>query len=244
MKKLLLVLFMIFPFMVGGCSCDSFSLSTYESAVKNFNNSTGFEYELTVTIRVEGQDYYMREESRNKYLLDTAGNVYDFSSELKSYKVLTPDNLPEGAPTLVYTYNRYYVGATNKFYENEIEGNVREEKRVYDKSYEEMYSDDNHVYNIKNLVPTFSKDELTGFQISDIEDQKGYSTSMFTAPVPSHIQCSEDVTLYGVTMNKNFYFHTIEFIVVNNDTTTTYEYRFLNYNSNVNIEFPANLANY
>ena len=107
-----------------------------------------------------------------------------------------------------------------------------------------MYSDINSPYNKNNLVPTFTKDELTGFQISSMEKKKGYSSSVFTAPIRSCIESDDEVALYSVTMDKNFYFETLEFFVVKGNTTTTYKYEFLNYNSNVNIDFPADLANY
>lgn len=245
MKKLLLMILMILPLViVSGCSCNKFDLSTYESAVKNYNNSTGFEYELIVTTKVDGNDYYIREESKNKYLLTTTGVVYDFASELKSYKILTPANSPEGAPSLVYTLNRYYVGEENKFYTKEIAENSRELKSVENVSYTDKYSDPTSPYNRANLVPVFSSADLGGFQISSIESKSGYSTSLFTAPVPSHLTSTEEVALYSVTMNKDFYFETIEFVVVNGATTTTYQYKFLNFNSDVELVFPAELVSY
>lgn len=245
MKKILLMILMILPLaIISGCSCHKFDISTYESAVKNFNNSTGFEYELIVTTKVDGNDYYIREESKNKYLLTTTGAVYDFASELKSYKILTPANSPEGAPTLVYTLNRYYVGEQNKFYTKEIAENSRELKGVEEISYSEKYSDENSPYHRNNLVPVFTSADLTGFQISNIEDKNGYSTSLFSAPVPSFMDSTEELALYSVTMNKDFYFDTIEFVVVNGATTTTYQYKFLNFNSSVELVFPADLASY
>lgn len=245
MKRILMAVVMVFTFIIGACSCDKFDISTYESAVKNFKNSTGFEYELIVTKKVEGQNYYVREESYNKYSLTTTGEVENFSSLLKSYTIATPDNGPEGAPTLVYTEENYYNGEENKFYFNKVPARGMGEKGVKENiTYEHVYNEANDPRNTKNLVPTFSKDELSGFQIANIESKKGYSSSVFTAPVPSFIESDEDVALYSVTMNKNFYFDTMEFYVVDGDTTTTYEYKFINYNSNVNVEFPADLANY
>lgn len=245
MKKLLLMILMILPLViVSGCSCNKFDLSTYESAVKNYNNSTGFEYELIVTTKVDGNGYYIREESKNKYLLTTTGVVYDFASELKSYKILTPENSPEGAPSLIYELYRYYVGEDNKFYTKEIAENSRELKNVENISYTDKYSDITSPYNKANLVPVFASADLGGFQISNIEDKNGYSTSLFTAPVPSHLTSTEEVALYSVTMNKDFYFETIEFVVVNGATTTTYQYKFLNFNSDVELVFPAELVSY
>lgn len=245
MKKLLLMILMILPLaIVSGCSCHKFDISTYESAVKNFNNSTAFEYELTITTKVDGNDYYTREESKNKYLLTTTGEVYDFSSEMKSYKILTPANSPEGAPSLIYELYRYYVGEENKFYTKEIAENSRELKKVETISYTEKYSDLTSPYNRVNLVPVFTSADLGGFQISNIEGKNGFSTSLFTAPVPSHLQSTDELALYSITMNKDFYFETIEFVVVNGATTTTYQYKFLNFNNDVELVFPAELVSY
>jgi hypothetical protein len=255
MKKKLFYLLMIFPLIIGACSCNKFDLNTYKSAVDNYQKSTGFEYELTITTKVDGQDYYMMEESKNKYLLTTSGTVYDFASELKSYKIMTPENGPQSAPNLIYTLNRYYSGDENTFYTNEI-SNIDKKHKELNKSYEEKYNDVNSPYNTKNLVPIFEKKQLTGFKISDIESQKGYSTSMFTAAVPAFADSDDDITLYSVTMDDNFYFSTIEYsfskvikITVDGEEvetlkTTTYKYKFLNYNSDVEIVFPADLAGY
>lgn len=245
MKKILLFLLMVFPFMVGACSCDNFSLSTYESASKNFKDSTGYEYELVVTTEIDGQSYYTRDEYKNKYILKTTGEVYNFSSELKSYNVSNPTSTsPSGSYSLAYTLHRYYVGEQEKFYTKVKEGNTPEVKAVEDISYDAKYSDDNDKYNTKNLVPCFTKDQLTGFQISNASGKDGYSTAIFTAPVLSYLESDEDVTLYTVTIDKNAYFNEITFVVVKGAKTTTYEYKFLKFNSNVNIEFPADLANY
>ena len=168
---------------------------------------------------------------------------------------MTPTNGPESAPSLVYTWNRYYVGDENIFYTNEI-SNRDEKHKELDKSYEDKYSDINSPYNMNNLIPTFDSDQLTGFKISDIESKKGYSTSIFTAPVPGYIESDDEVTLYSVTMNDDFYFDTIEYAVtktvkINIDgqetdaiQTTTYEYKFLRYTRDVEIAFPSDLAGY
>ena len=234
---------MFFPIIISACSCDKFNLATYEKAVKNFNNSTGFEYTLTVTEKVEGQNYYTREEIENKYLLKTTGEVNNFSSSLKSYRIDTPENGPESAPSLEYTLYRYYVGETNKFYTREIAKNT-EEKGYQSISYDEKYSDINSEYYSKNLVPVFVKNQVTGFSISNIEGKDGYSTSLFTAPVLSCFESDSEQTLYAVSMDDDFYFYTIEFAIVNGKTTTTYQYKFLNYNSDVNIDFPLDLVSY
>lgn len=243
MKKVLIILMMFIPLFISACSCNNFNLKTYETAVKNFNNSTGFEYELTITKKVEGQEYYEKEYSKNKYLLTPTGEVYDFASELKHYRIGAPLNGPEEDPYLEYTTERYYVGEENMFYTKVVEG-VREMKDKQYISYEEKYSNLNNQYNIKNLVPVFKKDQLTGFKISSFEDKDGYSTSLFSAPVPSFLESDEETTLYSVTINKKFYFYTIEYVVIDGSDTTTYEYKFLNYNSKVSIDFPADLVNY
>lgn len=243
MRKLLLGFILIFSFIIGGCSCDKFDIKTYESAVKNYKNSTGFEYRLTVTTKVENQNYYIREEIKNKFILKTTGEIYDFSSEQKSYQIMTPDNAPESAPSLIHTLNRYYRGEQNKFYTQEIT-NYREIKNVESISYENKYNDINSEYNFLNIVPVFSINDISQFKISDMSSKNGYSSASFVAPVLSCFESDVETISYEVTMNKNFYFHTIKYTIVSDDTTTTYEYEFLNYNSKVDIKFPADLANY
>lgn len=239
MKKVFAVITMIFAILISGCSCNKFDAYTYESAVKNLKHSTGFEYKLIITIKTEGQDYYLREESFNSYQLKTTGVVENFASILKCYNITSPKNGPEGAPSLIYSLTRHYVGEENKFYIKE-----NDQTNVALKSYEETYNDTNDKYNSNNLVPTFSKDQIAGFQISEIKGKKGYSSAVFTAPVPSFIESDEELALYSVTMDKDFYFKTLEFYVVDDDTTTTYQYEFTNYNSDVEIVFPENLKDY
>ena len=74
-------------------------------------------------------------------------------------------------------------------------------------------------------------------------NKEGYSSAFFTAPVPSYIQSSEENTIFNVIIDKDFYFDTIEFVVVNGKTTTVYKYTFSGYNSDVNVTFPADLDN-
>lgn len=244
MKKVLTVITMIFALLISGCSCDKFDVDTYESAVKNLKNSTGFEYKLTVTIKEEDKDYYLKEESNNAYRLTTTGVVENFASTLKSYNISAPNNGPEGVPSLVYSLNRYYVGEENKFYVKKTATNSIEDKKVELKTYEEVYSDIKDKYHMNNLFPVFSKDQITGFQISEIKGDKGYSKAVFTAPVPFFIESNEELALYSVTMDKDFYFKTIEVYVVDDNISITYQYDFFNYNGDVEIIFPADLVNY
>lgn len=244
MKKILLPFIVLFTMILSACSCNKFDFETYETAAKNLKNSTGYEYKLTVTEKIEGQGYYIREEYHNKYLLDTLGNIKEFSSELKSYKILTPANSAEGAPTLIYTLNRYYKGEENKFYTKEITETFRENKMSEAIRYEDKYSDPNSEYNKNNLIPVFDESEMAGFEISGGKKNDGYSTAVFVAPVRSFIESDEETTIYTIAMNKDFYFDTIEYVVVKGNKTTTYNYKFVNYNRNVNIEFPSDLASY
>ena len=245
MKKLLLAILMIFPLFVSACSCDKFDLSTYESAVKNFNKSTGFEYKLKITTKTQGASSYKREESYNKYLLTTEGNVYDFASEIKDFKIPVDSNGIEGNPRPERTVNRYYVGVTRTFYTKIKEGVSAPSTSVaHDTTYDDIYSEDSNRHNINNLVPTFTKDEITDFHITKLEGSKGYSIAMFKAPAPSYIEYNGEKIEYTVVMDKSFCLDTIVFAVVNGTTTTEYEYTFYNFNNDVNIEFPADLASY
>ena len=69
MKKILLFILMAFPLIISGCSCDKFDINTYVKAVDNFKDSTGYEYTLKITTKVEGQENYVREDFHNKYIL-------------------------------------------------------------------------------------------------------------------------------------------------------------------------------
>ena len=244
MKKFLLAILMFFPLVCSSCSCHSFDLETYESAVTNFKNCTGLEYELTITTKVEDQLYYIKDEYKNKYVFSTTGKVIDFSSEMKRYKISTPLNSPEGTPMLMSTLNRYYVGEEGKFYIKTVEENSRENKNVEVITYEEKYAGEKDLYNSKNILPTFAGNDLGNFQIGDLETRDGYSTSIFNAPVPSYLTSTETSVLYSVTMDKDFFFDTVSFVVINGKTATSYEYRFLNYNSAVTIRFPQDLGSY
>ena len=156
MRKILISLLAIFTLFVGACSCDKFTIDTYEIAVSNFKESTGFEYTLKVTTKVEGQEYYEIEEYHNKYVLKTTGKVDKFASTLKISRVATPLNGPEGNPITVFTSERYYVGENNTFYEKDAEKGLPVETFAYaDKSYEQMYSDINNKNNVNNISSLF-----------------------------------------------------------------------------------------
>ena len=244
MKKIFLSILMIFPLLISACSCDKFDMGTYESAVKNHKNSTGFEYQLTVIIQKENQEYYVKEESSNAYMLSATGEVENFASKLKSYRINTPKEGTQGAPILVYTLNRYYVGEVNTFFTKESATNSVENKVAEQISYENKYNDVDSPYNIRSVVPTFSNNQLSNFSITSIDEKKGYSLATFKSVTPAFAQSSEELTTYKVTMDNDFYFNTIEFSVIDGDTTTTYKYEFLNYNGGVNIIFPADLDTY
>ena len=238
MKKLLLIVLVLLFITVSGCSCNKFDISTYESAVKNINDSTGYEYTLTIVKKTQGSDSYEKYVYDNKYILKTTGEVYDFSSVLKKYQIDTTYSGAESAFDVKSTWNRYYVGDKKAFYESENSGVLQQDTNV--DSYETKYKDVNSEYNIKNLFPMFQKDSLSEFEISG--KKNGVSTATFYAPCPVYAKSDQEVILYTVTMDKDFYFSSIKFDLVDGEMTSTYEYEFLNYNSNVVINFPADLV--
>ena len=238
MKKVLLSIFLMFIVVVSGCSCDKFSISTYQNAVKNFKESTGFEYELTITTEVKDQNYYNKDLYDNKYILTTVGKVSKFSSILKEYKISNPSSLfPSGNYELMSSLTRYYYD--NKFYTKAKEGSAPETIKREQTTYEEKFSDLNDAMNVKNIVPLFENKDISQFKISGIKGKKGQSKATFVAAVPNFIESSEETTEYTVTMNKNLNFTSLKFVVINEDVTTTYEYKFGNYNSKVSIDLPS-----
>jgi hypothetical protein len=236
---------MAIPLFISGCSCSNkFDINTYETAVKNYNNSTGFEYKLIVKIKQKDENKYTKKESLNKFVLTTTGEVYDFSSEMKTYEIPISSKGVEGDPQLKYTYNRYYVGDEGNFYTKEKVGTRKPTTAKETISYEEKYNDLNDEYSVANLVPVFTKDQIINFSISPIKDQKGYSVATFTSMVPSFITNEDVMVNYEVKMDKNLYFSTINFTVEEENKTTTFEYSFYNFNSEVYISFPGDLGAY
>lgn len=258
-KKVLLPLLMIFTFFVNACSCDKFDIDTYVSAVKNFNNSTGFSYELIVTTETEGENKYYLEESIHKYKVTPTRIVENFLSEMKRYEISKDSFSGNGAPVKVFELNRYYKGEEGNFYVNEVYGN-KDDKDVESTTYEEKYGE-NSEYNLKNIIPTFSEEFIGDFNIEKLDGKKGYSVATFKATCPAFAECADDyVVKYKVVINKQFYFDSIEFSyeikeekteVVNGETVfdtiitkVDCKYTFKGYNGDVEIVFPNDLANY
>ena len=244
MKKLLLFVIMVIPLMVSACSCNKFNIGTYESAVKKFDDSIGFEYNLKITTEYANENYYHVETSHNTYMLTTTGEVENFSSKSRKEKTITHELGPNDAPIIEYTAETYYVGSSRKLYKKESLSTGREESSVESISYESKYSNPSDRYNIDNLIPTFAEDEMLDFSISKVEGSEGCSIAVFTASIPSYISSDEDTTVYSVTMDKDFYFSSITFSVIVGDKTITYEYQFINFNSDVVVTFPTNLEDY
>lgn len=240
MKKILLILMLICPLFVQGCSCDKFDINTYTSAVKRYNDSTGVEYKLTITTKTAGENEYKLEESTNKYIFSTTKEVLNYSSILREYKIITNEYGTNSAPLPVSTLERYYKRENTTFYTNDV---TRNEKTAETITYEEKYDEDNK-YNIYNLVPVFDRRNIDNFSIVKDSKGKGNSIATFDAACPATSSCTEDVTKYTVYMNKYYNFTKIEFTTINGDVTTTYKYEFYKYNSDVQIEFPSDLASY
>ena len=257
-KKLWLVTLVIVTFFINACSCKRVDLRTYNSAVKNFNNSTGYEYTLKITTETNGEGKYYLEEGTHKFRLTPTRIVDNFASQIKQYEISRGEVSGNAAPQLMFELNRYYVGNQNKFYSNHVQGN-NDIKSVHSKTYEQMY-DENSEYNINNLFPIYGGDYISNFSIVKDENRKGYSIATFSASCPATVECDGDITRYTTTINPDNYFESIKFTVVNTVkqfevvngetveveyvTTTNYEYKFSKYNSEVQIVFPSDLNNY
>lgn len=244
MKKILLALLMFIPLCLTGCGCNKFDINTYSSAVKNFKNSTGYEFKLVVTTKEAKKDYYLKEESVNKYVISTTGKVTGFFSELKEYKILTYTNGPDVFPSSPsYTLNRYYKGEINKFYFNERIEQSKDIQEVKPISYEDKYNDVTSRYYLENVVPVFSKEIVSKFNIAKL-GKGGSSIATFEASCPAYLKCDNEVIEYSVSIDRNFYFSKIEFSVVSGAVTKEFKYEFTNYNSDVKISYPSELENY
>ena len=260
MKKILLaILLFSCTIFANACSCDRFDIDTYTSAVRNYNNSTGLDYKLTVVTEIEGETSYTQEESLNKYQISTTRKVDNFSSNLKKYQILTHDQMGNSAPQKIYELNRYYKGEEGKFYTNEISINVNN-KQAQNITYEDKY-DEESPYHLNNLTPVFDSRYISDFVIVKDSSSKGSSVATFKAACPALFECNEDVIEYKVYINKNYYFSKIEFTVnttiqktvINENNaaelkdfvkTMSYKYEFNQYNSKVSINFPSDLINY
>lgn len=259
MKKILLILLLIFPFCISACSCDNFDFNTYETAVKYYNNSVGIDYTLTKVKTVTNAEKEIHEEGSYKYTFTPNKKVIDFSSIIKSYEIEVKKGNPNSNPSNLIRFDRYYKNENSTFYERDVKNDIR--KKYSNTSYEDMY-DSNSEYNISNLVPTFTSESISNYKIVKHESKKGYSIATFEAACPSFAKCDEDLKIkYTITIDRDFYFNKIEFTTVYTikakveatDTTeaedailetTKYTYEFNKFNENVVVEFPNDLANY
>ncbi len=242
MKKIWMVILLVVPFFINACSCDKFDINTYASAVRNYNNSVAIDYNLTITTRSSGSDNYELEESNYNYEFSTTKQVLNFASTLKKYKIIVSSSGTESAPQKEYELNRYYKSDVQKFYINRIA--YVDNKRVENITYENKY-DSTSPYHVNNLVPVFDADKITEFSITKDSANKGYSIATFKGACPTTIECDASTLVsYKVTINREFYFDKIEFTIVNEEKTIEYKYEFLNYNSDVTVNFPNDLDSY
>lgn len=236
-NKLLLVLTLMVCVFVSACSCNKFDIDTYESAVKNYKNSIGVDYNLVITKVTEGSNRVISIESTNVYEFEFSPNkvVKNFASTTKTYVTMTSSVAANGDPEKVDEYSRYYVGSAGLFhtYIPSINGNQSENK-----SYEEKYNSTSE-YHIDNMIPAFYEKNISDFNIEADKGSKGYSIATFKAPSPSYLISDDEIIEYKVTINKDSYFSKIEYTVVEGTTTSTYVYSFNKYNNDVKVDFPS-----
>lgn len=240
-NRLLLVCVLVLSIFLQACSCDRFDMDTYNSAVKNYTNSIGLDFDITVRTVTEGSNVELLEESQYKYQLTTTRGVKNFASTIKKYEIITTNYGANGDPVKVYELNRYFKEETQKFYINE--NAVVSNRKVENVTYEEKY-DTSSIYHLNNIVPVFTKENMANFKIVKDDSKKGYSIATFDAVCPTAFECGSEIINYTVTMDKDFYFSKIEFAVVNGNKTSSYTYKFNKYNSYVEIVFPNNLNSY
>ena len=240
-KNIFLSFFLTFVLLVSGCSCDKFSIDTYNSAVKNYMNSTMLDFSLDITTITEGSNILLSEESTYKFELTTTRKVENFASTIRKYETATNAYGPNGDPQPVYESNRYFKKDTQKFYVY-VDSSITDTDS-FDTTYEQQY-DENSIYHINNIVPTFDEDEIKDFNIVKDKSKKGYSIATFKSVCPAAFECSSETVTYTVTMDKDFYFSKIEFVIENGKKTSTYVYKFNNYNNDVEIVFPGDLDTY
>lgn len=258
MKKILMILLLVFPFCISGCSCDNFDINTYKAAVDYYNNSTGLDYKLTKVTRVTNDYTEIEDEGTYMYKLTPNREVIDFASIINKYEIEVRKDGTRGNPTKVFELDRYYKSSENKFYTKSA---INDKRNVENITYEEKYDKDSE-YHISNLIPTFTTREISNYKIVKQGSLKGYSVATFEAACPATANCDDDLKItYSVTINKDFYFSKIEFTTIKTlkeateATETTpavaavvetvkYTYEFNGFNDNVNIVFPKDLANY
>ena len=242
MRKIFTIAIMFFMLFVNGCSCHKFDEYTYITASNNYLNSVGLDFTLTISNRVAGAPSYESEVALVKYELSTTREVINFYSKKTGYTTVDTGHGAMGAPVSVYEKNHYYVGSENKIYEVTHSVEV-DNTTTYEQSYEQYYNKETELYNINNIVPVLDIEHITAFNIEAMEEKDGYSKATFTAPAPAFATSESELIQYTVVMDRDFYFSSIDFTVVNGETSTTYSYVFNGYNSNVVLEFPTNLGN-
>lgn len=235
MKKVLLSFFLMFTILLSGCSCNRFDIDAYTSAVKNYENSYGFEYKLIVTTIEEGVNKITSAETNTTFEFTTTKEVKNFASTTKTYEIATSNVGANGDPELVYEISRYYVGNTGKFHTIIPSINKRD---VEDITYEEKYNESSE-FHLSNLIPIYSKENISNF---NMEEDNDVGVGTYKAACPSTLTCSEEIITYKVIVNKDYYFDRIEFTVVNGKKSSTYVYTFTKYNDAAKVLFPSNLS--
>lgn len=236
-SKLLFVLTLVFSVFLSACSCNKFNIETYNSAVKNYEYSSGIDYNLVITEVSENSNEIISIESHNLYELSTTRIIENFASTTKKYRITTSDIGANGDPEAYFEQNRYYNQSKGIFYTIAPSLNVRQPENI---TYEEKY-DLSSEYNIKNIIPVFKEEDISGFNIKEDKKHDGYSIATFTAACPAALSCDEKKIDYKVTIDKNYYFSKIEFTIVSGVKTSTYVYSFNGYNNDVVINFPSDL---
>lgn len=236
-SKLLFVLTLVFCVFLSACSCNKFSVETYTSAVKNYENSSGVDYNLVITEVTEGSNEIISIESNNVYELSTTRVVEKFASTTKKYRITTSNIGANGDPEPYFEQNRYYSDDNGIFYTIVPGLNVRQPENV---TYEEKY-DLTSEYNIRNIIPVFKEENISDFNIKEDKKRDGYSIATFKAACPTALSCDETKIDYKVTIDKNYYFSKIEFTIVSGLKTSSYVYSFNKYNNDVVVDFPSNL---
>ena len=238
-NKILLVFTLIISIFVSACSCDKFDVSTYTSAVKNYKESIGVDYDLVVTKTVKGSDKITSTESSNVFEFTANRKVKNFASTTKVYEIVTSNVSANGDPEKINEFSRYFIDNTQQFHTIFPMINNRKAENI---TYEDKY-DITSEYHLDNLIPMFSKDQISSFDIKENKSKDGHSIATFVAACPVFANCSKDTTKYTVYIDRDYYFTKIEFDAVSDKETSSFVYTFNKYNSDAKVVFPSDLIN-
>lgn len=247
MKKFkMLALVMAIGALVCGCGCSKVDENTYTNAVNTYKNTDAISFTRLEMISKQGETTYTRKKTDAKYTMNASKTVVDMEY---SHTVSTASN--SGGSTTNEVTKYYYVNETSTLYTYTKTGTKNEQQ------YKESNIGYNDRFNINSctdaeclrmivgsFAPVFDLNEITNFAIVG---EDGNAKVSFSAVCPSYENCESNSQLldYNLTISSDGNIESMEYEIVNGDTTYTVKYTFYAYGSNnVKINFPSNLSSY